>query len=186
MFTLCCTGWRTWCRTFYQGTWIVASRPKIRWIERPTWAVMSWAVKITMPSHSEETLEHTPSSLPKFHIAPEKLPSQTFPIGKHSSKQQFSGAMLNFRDVRQKIPNLSEDFRIINSWGVFFCWVCVFSRGGGFKYFFIFTLTWGRFPFWRAYFSTGLVWNHQLVFFCLGLFKLENFGKSTRFGALGP
>ena len=27
-------------------------------------------------------LEHTPSSLPKFKIAPEKLPSQTFPIGK--------------------------------------------------------------------------------------------------------
>ena len=31
--------------------------------------------------------------------------------------------------------------------------------GGGFKYciFFIFPLTWGRFPIWRAYFSDGLV-----------------------------
>ena len=31
------------------------------------------------------------------------------------------------------------------------------SLGGGFKYFFIFTPTWGNDPIWRAYVSTGLV-----------------------------
>ena len=33
-----------------------------------------------------------------------------------------------------------------------------------FQIFFIFIPTWGRFPFWRAYFSHGLGWfNHQLA-----------------------
>ncbi len=39
--------------------------------------------------------------------------------------------------------------------------------GGGFICLFMFTPIWGRFPFWRAYFSKGW-FNHQLVIICPG------------------
>ena len=42
---------------------------------------------------------------------------------------------------------------------------------GGFEDWFIFNPTWGNDPFWRAYFSHGLVKNHQL-----GTFEVERWG----------
>ena len=62
-----------------------------------------------MPSHSKETLEHTPSSLPKFDIAPWKVAFPNLSNRKAFFQAAiFSGAMLNFRDVRQKKTQMCE------------------------------------------------------------------------------
>ena len=45
------------------------------------------------------------------------------------------------------------------SWGMGRCW-SGWWLDGGFKYFWFFTPTWGRFPFWLIFFQMG--WNHQL------------------------
>ena len=52
------------------------------------------------------------------------------------------------------IPKMAETFRLR-----------IYNLGGGFKYFFMFTLIWGRFPIWRAYFSDGW-FSHQPVINC--------------------
>ena len=62
--------------------------------------------------------------------------------------------------------------------------------GGGFKYFFMFIPIWGRFPFWRAYFSKGLkppISKQPGVFFIdqVGLF-VEHFTMMNRSLRMDP
>ena len=54
----------------------------------------------------------------------------------------------------------------------------ILHLGGGFKQFFFFTPIWGRFPFWRAYFSDGLKLNHQPDIFSLKELTLRCAGKN--------
>ncbi len=72
----------------------------------------------------------------------------------------------------------------IFKWWIFQLVMFVFGgAGGGFKQFFIFIPIWGRFPFWRAYFSIGW-FNHQLVmklmmFCCFYVEDVSFFGDVT-------
>ena len=49
-----------------------------------------------------------------------------------------------------------------------FSWMCS-CLIGGFKYFFLFNPSWGRFPCWLIFFQMG--WNHQLLVVVVSLFK---------------